>query len=59
MKLELLTSGTDDQFSIIFQCFTVDEEGHRSMVHQDVRGGLTKTEFLEALMSATAYLQSN
>jgi hypothetical protein len=58
MKTQLVISGENDNYSIVFQATeVVDEE--TVVVASDVRSGLTKAQLLVAAQDALKFIEEN
>jgi hypothetical protein len=58
MKTQLVISGENDSYSIVFQATEV-VDGETVVVTSDVRSGLTKAQLLVAAQDALTYIEQN
>jgi hypothetical protein len=58
MKTQLVISGENDSYSIVFQATEV-VDGETVVVTSDVRSGLTKAQILVAAQVALTFIEEN
>jgi ATP adenylyltransferase/5',5'''-P-1,P-4-tetraphosphate phosphorylase II len=58
MKTQLVISGENDNYSIVFQATEV-VDGETVVVTSDVRSGLTKAQLLAAAQVALTFIEEN
>ena len=58
MKTQLVISGENDSYSIVFQATEV-VDGETVVLASDVRSGLTKAQLLVAAQAALTFIEQN
>ncbi len=58
MKTQLVISGENDNYSIVFQATEV-VDGETVVLASDVRSGLTKSQLLVAAQAALKFIEEN